>query len=137
MASPVPGTATVFEVDDDIFNDEPTAGPATPRALGPPPGAQWDNTVINPNMLLFPAGPPIPVPRVPPRAKKVSPTEEDLKDCNNVLDLFAWAGFKGADDNIAVSLLAKLNQQPEDPIDEFAAIDPDDFLNDLQTWKID
>ena len=96
--------ASEFNLDDDVFNGEEDAqvrGPATPNnspnALAP----QDEDAEEHP----VPPEPPVVIPRVPPRAKNASPTEADLDGCANIVDLVQWAGFKGGDDPILLSLL--------------------------------
>ena len=71
---------------------------------------------------------------VQPRGSN-SPTELDMRGWSMIRHLYVWAGFKARDDALVASLLEMCNLQPEDPIRDFAVIDPMDFAADLQEWN--
>ena len=119
--------------DDWDFNPQPKSAP---RSFGPPTGAIWQpadaDPANDPDAVPAPA-----TPRVAPRATKASPTEDDYKNWVTIQDACEWDGFKERDADVATSLMSKLKMQPDDSLEEFATTDPEDYVNDLQSWTVD
>ena len=70
------------------------------------------------------------------RAAKLSPQEDDMKDWASIKDTYEWVGIKPRDEALITSLLALLRYEPDDPLIELAAMEPDDFDTDLKDWMI-
>ena len=124
-------------------SDTAAAASITPLT-GPvqrPHGAFWQQAVqVNieaTDPLTTTAALPLAACHISARLKSASPTLEEMVNWTCIKDVSAWAGFKDRDAINLASLLAKLEVDPEDPIDDLAQVDPGDFNNDLSNWLID
>ena len=114
-------------------------GQAKARAR-PASNAFWEPAIDMPpaNANGAPVDLPFDSLRIPVRALKASPTEEDMKEWAVIKDTYPWAGFKEADFlTINTSLMEKLALDHDDVIEDLASVDPDDFKSDLSHWEID
>ena len=60
-----------------------------------------------------------------------------MKDWASIKDTYDWVGIKPRDAALIASLLDLLRYEPDDPLIELAAMEPDDFATDLNNWIID
>ena len=142
MAGVKPRTQPPWLQDDlDLTEDGDLLTLSTAvTSQSPPTGAVWESAQPDSNPAAASDAAPQSVPpiTVSARAAKASPTETDMKDWANIQDAYEWAGFKERDGHheIASSLMDKIKMEPSDTLEEFATIDPADFVNDLQAWSI-
>ena len=115
---------TLAEVADDwdfpvtegrvLMAPHPKPAPPVPPS-GPPASAvledqDEDDMPLTPQPSAVPAAV---TPRIVPRATKASPTAEEYQSWSTIQDASEWAGFKERDMEILLSLLAKLDLQPD------------------------
>ena len=90
--SGVTDRVSLAEVADD-WNITASPAERTARSsTGPPTGAVWESADADPANI--PDAVPQPAtPRVPARAAKASPTEDEYKKSVSSQDAYEWAGF--------------------------------------------